>query len=588
MRHIFSKARAAVGIVLAGALVGGLSLASAPMAAASDPTPSVGIDSDVESKLIRPDIANDLAITTEVDLGGVDYSQIFDAGFPVKGFPADLSIAVDGNAIDPADWDVMVRQDNQQMEHFGEYLPFADWIELLTAWTKPNMGPMAGLFMLDGKTDLAVKLTPPASAAPGEHSLTLAVRMSDTLADPFAEVFGAWEGEVMGESSEGFVIPGVASIDTESLPNATVGAEYSAQLLATAYPKTAGPLWDAAKVRWSLAWGYLPPGMELDTETGVISGTPSRPDVYDVIVEAHTEDGLKRASRALTLAVADAEPEGVPEGPETEPGEAPDEPSLPAPNPDPTTPDPTDPTTPDPTAPAQPSTPDPQPTTPQPTTPSSPSSPGSTPESTPTPTPNTPEQPAAPAPDGESTPETPASSTDTGGATGVTPIPAPEKTTDSTSDSKSQSKPKADAKKSKKKAKVAFNVNGGQALAKSAKTVKAGAKLGSLPTPKRVHHTFLGWYTKPTGGVKATSATKAKAGKTTLYAHWHKQRKLAKIVNASMVNVRSKASMASVVVTTAKGAKAYSILAKSGSWYKVKVGGRTGYVHDRFVKVVWR
>jgi len=74
---------------------------------------------------------------------------------------------------------------------------------------------------------------------------------------------------------------------------------------------------------------------------------------------------------------------------------------------------------------------------------------------------------------------------------------------------------------------VKFNVNKGKKLFKklATKTVKFGAKLGKLPTPKRSKYSFRGWYTKKSGGKRYTRYTQMnKAGALTLYAHWKKKR----------------------------------------------------------------
>ena len=53
------------------------------------------------------------------------------------------------------------------------------------------------------------------------------------------------------------------------------------------------------------------------------------------------------------------------------------------------------------------------------------------------------------------------------------------------------------------------------------KTIKAGSKIGTLPTPKRKGYTFTGWYTQKTKGKKASGNTKLSKN-TVLYAHWLK------------------------------------------------------------------
>jgi hypothetical protein len=59
-------------------------------------------------------------------------------------------------------------------------------------------------------------------------------------------------------------------INTTQLPKATVQLPYSATLTASG---------GAGAYRWAIANGTLPKGLFLDSETGVISGTPSEPVV---------------------------------------------------------------------------------------------------------------------------------------------------------------------------------------------------------------------------------------------------------------------------------------------------------------------
>ena len=64
---------------------------------------------------------------------------------------------------------------------------------------------------------------------------------------------------------------------------------------------------------------------------------------------------------------------------------------------------------------------------------------------------------------------------------------------------------------------VSFDTGGGDSV--SAIEVKPGDKYGELPVPKYDELTFLGWYTKKSGGDKVTADTTC-TGETTLYARW--------------------------------------------------------------------
>ena len=66
---------------------------------------------------------------------------------------------------------------------------------------------------------------------------------------------------------------------------------------------------------------------------------------------------------------------------------------------------------------------------------------------------------------------------------------------------------------------LTYNANGGT-VSTSSKTLEYGDAFGTLPTPKRDGHKFLGWYTSATGGTKVSEATKIGAENTTIYAHW--------------------------------------------------------------------
>lgn len=68
--------------------------------------------------------------------------------------------------------------------------------------------------------------------------------------------------------------------------------------------------------------------------------------------------------------------------------------------------------------------------------------------------------------------------------------------------------------------KVKLNARGGK-VSKSSYKVTYASTYGKLATPTRKGYTFLGWYTKKTGGTKVLSTSKVKITKTTtLYAHW--------------------------------------------------------------------
>ncbi|MCL2116190.1 MAG: InlB B-repeat-containing protein [Methanobrevibacter sp.] len=87
--------------------------------------------------------------------------------------------------------------------------------------------------------------------------------------------------------------------------------------------------------------------------------------------------------------------------------------------------------------------------------------------------------------------------------------------------------PEIEAKYKVAKVKVTWNANGGKIGSKKtvSTSVKKGAKLNKLSTPKRSGYTFQGWYTKKSGGKKIGKNTKVSKG-VTFFAHWKKARTL--------------------------------------------------------------
>ena len=70
---------------------------------------------------------------------------------------------------------------------------------------------------------------------------------------------------------------------------------------------------------------------------------------------------------------------------------------------------------------------------------------------------------------------------------------------------------------------ASFDVNGGNAISKSESTKQMAydSTYGDLPTPTRTEATFLGWFSKKTGGKKIEQRDRVIAlGDHTLYAHW--------------------------------------------------------------------
>ena len=65
---------------------------------------------------------------------------------------------------------------------------------------------------------------------------------------------------------------------------------------------------------------------------------------------------------------------------------------------------------------------------------------------------------------------------------------------------------------------ITYNANGGS-VSPTTQTKNHGSTYGSMPTPTRANHKFLGWFTAINGGTQITSSSTV-TGNITLYAHW--------------------------------------------------------------------
>jgi len=119
-----------------------------------------------------------------------------------------------------------------------------------------------------------------------------------------------------------------------------------------------------------------------------------------------------------------------------------------------------------------------------------------------------------------------------------------------------------------------LNPNKGK-LAKSKRKVSVNYKntVGTLPTPKRSGYTFLGWYTKKSGGTKIKSTRVIKANDT-YYAHWVSNKKPVSFKLNANEGSLSQTSLATTYGGKLKGLptpsrNGYSFL----GWYTEKSGG---------------
>lgn len=106
--------------------------------------------------------------------------------------------------------------------------------------------------------------------------------------------------------------------------------------------------------------------------------------------------------------------------------------------------------------------------------------------------------------------------------------------------------------------KITYNVNGGSKLKTASKTVTYDAAYGTLAAPKRTGYAFSGWYTAKTKGTKIMAASSVKiTADTTLYAHWSKVTKPAKVKKPTVKNSAKKTMKVSF--KKVKGAAGYEI-----------------------------
>ena len=112
------------------------------------------------------------------------------------------------------------------------------------------------------------------------------------------ETGGEPEPEPGGEPEPepgGGTLTGQISITTTSLPGATVGQSYSAQLTASNDTGVVSGSWSASD---------LPDGLSLDASTGIISGVPTAAGSYPITVSFTASDGSGGAQASLSLTVS--------------------------------------------------------------------------------------------------------------------------------------------------------------------------------------------------------------------------------------------------------------------------------------------
>lgn len=113
-----------------------------------------------------------------------------------------------------------------------------------------------------------------------------------------AEGYGPGEEPYLGERQYSITVESGIVIQTTSLPNATATVLYSTQLASNV---------PVGQANWQVSAGALPPGLTLNTGTGVISGVPVALGVYNFSVVVSTQSQqygiLSSPPRALSITV---------------------------------------------------------------------------------------------------------------------------------------------------------------------------------------------------------------------------------------------------------------------------------------------
>ncbi len=109
---------------------------------------------------------------------------------------------------------------------------------------------------------------------------------------------------------------------------------------------------------------------------------------------------------------------------------------------------------------------------------------------------------------------------------------------------------------------LTYNANGGS-VSPTSKKVTVGATYGTLPTPTRSNHRFLGWYTAASGGTQVSSSTVMPASNVTIYAYWQATTTI--VFNNDITGAQQKVTVDVGKTTTAPNMTASGYTRKSWS-----------------------
>jgi uncharacterized repeat protein (TIGR02543 family) len=567
--------------------------------------------------------------------------QVVVASAALAPIPAELQLVVDGTPVDLTEWGVSVLQDNADITtdymdpalgedkpdpRYGEYVPYAEWLEILEAYTY-NMGEAAGLFVTPGSTTLHALVNPPTGVDLDAHTIYLGVRSDVRLAYIAADAMGACGGVCeypgsyftpLAKSKTVNVTVGTASfaLDGPATPELAAGEDVTYDLLVSGLPENleskadltvlvnGAPLtlqsgWtlevqdalvaDALGIQETTWVDYFAWREALDQYNGGfvlayrVTSLPVRLTVVDAPAGPYTlevratrlggepTDLVATVSQAVTVLPATVEEEPEPEQPAEPEPVAPVEPEVVVPEE----------VQPEAEAPAV------APTQPAKVAQAKPAKPVLS-RATATKITVNKVAGAEYSLNGKTWQNSPTFTDLKPGKAYTVQMRLKATSTKLASKASSLTVRTADAKVT-----VTLNANGGSK--QSAKTVTANTAYGKLPTPTKNRSNFLGWYTKKVGGTKVTATTVLKSqDDVTLYAHWAKQSKYGTVVGTARAGLRTSANWSTTPDLGLARGTVVKIEGKvnrpggSNDWYKVTVNGKTRYISTKLVDTFWK